>query len=336
MEEKEEKSELNSTRLTLVDCSVTCVPVYNGQLHADQRSTRSLENDTSFVHFSTKESNKKFGQQTNNYHGVQRLVGEYKHLEDKILSTSAIKLNGKHGLQKSTNRGVTRHKWTGKFEAHLWDGSCSTEGCTRKGKQVYLGGYETAEKAAQAHDLTALKYWGPSASAKLNFHISNYEKEIEEMESMSREELVTFLRRQSLSFTRGTSIYRGVTRNREGHWQARIKVASSKKDIYLGTFSSEEEAAKAYDIAAIHLKGFNALTNFDHSNYLQGDLKELESFPKPKRARRIGKFSSLISDSETDPHSDENMPKSDFPLDEVNRRKISALLPDHPTALMPG
>ncbi|KAK9277613.1 hypothetical protein L1049_007159 [Liquidambar formosana] len=244
---------------------------------------------------------------------------------------------GKCVPHKSAYRGVTRHKWTGKFEAHLWDGSCSTVGRTRKGKQVYLGGYETAEEAARAHDLTALKYWGSSASAKLNFPISNYEKELKEMEPMSREELVTFLRRQSLSFTRGSSIYRGVTsRNREGHWQARIKVASSKKDIYLGTFSSEEEAARAYDIAAIHLKGVNALTNFDISNYLQGELKEIEGFPKPKRVRRSGKSSAITLDSETDCPPDESIAQPHSPLHEITRCKISALLPDHPTAVIPN
>ncbi|KAF8399454.1 hypothetical protein HHK36_015319 [Tetracentron sinense] len=133
------------------------------------------------------------------------------------------------------------------------------------------------------------------------------------MESMSQEEFVMSLRRKSISFTRGSSIYRGVTsRNRDGHWQARIKVASSKRDFYLGTFSSEEEAAKAYDTAAIELKGMNALTNFDISNYLQGGSKDSEGFSQPKRIRRSGKYAALRTVvPESDCRLMENIPGPD-------------------------
>lgn len=29
----------------------------------------------------------------------------------------------------------SRHRWTGRYEAHLWDNSCRREGQTRKGRQ---------------------------------------------------------------------------------------------------------------------------------------------------------------------------------------------------------
>lgn len=28
-----------------------------------------------------------------------------------------------------------RHRWTGRYEAHLWDNSCRREGQSRKGRQ---------------------------------------------------------------------------------------------------------------------------------------------------------------------------------------------------------
>ncbi|CAH8257954.1 unnamed protein product [Arabidopsis lyrata] len=175
------------------------------------------------------------------------------------------------GQRTSQYRGVTRHRWTGRYEAHLWDNSCKKEGQTRKGRQVYLGGYDDEKKAARAYDLAALKYWGPTTH--LNFPLSNYEKEIEELNNMNRQEFVAMLRRNSSGFSRGASIYRGVTRHHQhGRWQARIGRVAGNKDLYLGTYSTQEEAAEAYDIAAIKFRGLNAVTNFDINRY---DVKRI-------------------------------------------------------------
>ncbi|XP_010265446.1 PREDICTED: AP2-like ethylene-responsive transcription factor AIL5 [Nelumbo nucifera] len=181
------------------------------------------------------------------------------------------------GQRTSIYRGVTRHRWTGRYEAHLWDNSCRREGQSRKGRQVYLGGYDKEEKAARAYDLAALKYWGPTTTT--NFPVSNYEKELEEMKNMTRQEFVASLRRKSSGFSRGASIYRGVTRHHQhGRWQARIGRVAGNKDLYLGTFSTQEEAAEAYDIAAIKFRGVNAVTNFDMSRY---DVKSIANSNLP-------------------------------------------------------
>ncbi|XLR09189.1 hypothetical protein S83_037127, partial [Arachis hypogaea] len=47
------------------------------------------------------------------------------------------------GQRTSIYRGVTRYK------GHLWDNSYRREGQSRKGSQVYLGGYDKEDKAAR-------------------------------------------------------------------------------------------------------------------------------------------------------------------------------------------
>ncbi|KAG5000931.1 hypothetical protein JHK82_022071 [Glycine max] len=172
--------------------------------------------------------------------------------------------------RSSIYRGVTRHRWTGRYEAHLWDKNCWNESQSKKGRQ---GAYDDEEAAARAYDLAALKYWGQDTI--LNFPLSNYEEKLKEMEGQSKEEYIGSLRRKSSGFSRGVSKYRGVARHHHnGRWEARIGRVFGNKYLYLGTYATQEEAAAAYDMAAIEYRGLNAVTNFDLSRYI--------NWPRPK------------------------------------------------------
>ena len=65
--------------------------------------------------------------------------------------------------------------------------------------------------AAHAYDIAALSYWG--SDAVLNFPGEPaYNALQEKLCSMTREEVVGMLKRNSTGFSRGRSRYRGVTR----------------------------------------------------------------------------------------------------------------------------
>lgn len=155
-------------------------------------------------------------------------------------------------------RGVTQHKNSLRYEAHIWVNQLK--------KQVYLGGYATEALAAEAYDILQVRLKGDKA--KTNFPIENYAEVRKMIACMEVSEVVASVRREADTFSRGASRFRGVTKAATDStiWESRIGT-HGHGHIYIGVFEDDIVAAKAYDRALIRVKGLTTTTNFGISEY---------------------------------------------------------------------
>ncbi|CAN6220870.1 unnamed protein product [Urochloa humidicola] len=86
--------------------------------------------------------------------------------------------------------------------------------------------------------------------------------------------------------------FRGVRQRHWGSWVSEIRHPLLKRRVWLGTFETAEEAARAYDEAAVLMSGRNAKTNFPVPRTATGELAPV---PPTRDARGGGSSSSTTA-----------------------------------------
>ena len=90
---------------------------------------------------------------------------------------------------------------------------------------------------------------------------------------------------------KGSSQYRGVAQHRiTRRWESHIW--NNKRQVYLGSFETEEQAAEAYDKAAICLKAGAVPLNFGIERYDEEEVKLIRSFSKEELVAHLRRGSN--------------------------------------------
>jgi len=131
-----------------------------------------------------------------------------------------------------------------------------------RGYRVYVLSDKSKRKKCSGHSLMGLAFFGGLQPGLEMDHI-NGNRSDNRLENLR---LVTHAQNAWNSKPRegSASQYKGVSAEPRGKWRAAIRHLGTRR--YIGVYNTEEEAARAYDAAAIELCGEFAYVNFPIGN----------------------------------------------------------------------
>jgi hypothetical protein len=168
-------------------------------------------------------------------------LGAKRNFPDEDISEPPVSLGAGRKRQGSSSRyiGVCWDKSRSAWIVQMRDPQTK---CQRR-----IGCFVSEEDAARAYDCAAVQAHGPDAER--NFP----DEAISEPPATVGEE-----RKQ-----RGSSRYIGVCRDKaRSSWIVRLMNPQTKREQHIGSFASEEDAARAYDRAAVQAHGPGTKRNF--------------------------------------------------------------------------
>ncbi|KAG1661851.1 hypothetical protein FOA52_011618 [Chlamydomonas sp. UWO 241] len=159
----------------------------------------------------------------------------------RLLHTSAAvgeqaggeQAEGAPDRKTSSYRGVDWHKDSLAWRAWLWDPK------TKRLKNI--GTYTSEEDAARAYDYAAVEMHGPECTDR------NFPDEVVSEPPVS---LGDEMRERKTSDFIGVCWHTGVLA-----WQVQLWDPQAKRRQHIGTYASEEDAARAYDYATVKMHG---------------------------------------------------------------------------------
>ena len=174
-------------------------------------------------------------------------------------SKKADARKGKNGIC-----GAAKVKKKSKYRGVFWQTRESTwvASIMVRGVKSHLGYFSDEKTAAIEYDKAAMRLKGPSSYFNFPENISSYGLEKDQNWRRSG-------RTQTRKAVR-SSKYRGVCWNKCNHsWKACIKLDG--RNLHIGYYDDEVDAAKAYDMKAVQMKQSKAILNFPQE-FLKLDL----------------------------------------------------------------
>ncbi|KAG1661498.1 hypothetical protein FOA52_010213 [Chlamydomonas sp. UWO 241] len=159
---------------------------------------------------------------------------------DEVISELPVTVAGEQRQRgQSRYTGVSFVKAKANWTVSMWDSQTKRE--------RHIGSYASEEDAARAYDYAAVQARGPTAKR-------NFPDEINSEPPVTAGEQ----RKQ-----RSTSRFIGVSWNKaKSVWRVALLDPQTKRRRHVGSYASEEDAARAYDWASVQARGPTAERNF--------------------------------------------------------------------------